>query len=376
MDWMEFWLWQWWAAAWDVLVASAPYMLLGFFVAGLLKAFLSDDLIARHLGTESFSGLVKAAALGVPIPLCSCGVLPAAAGLRQQGAGKGPTTAFLISTPETGVDSVAVTWALLDPIMTVVRPIAAFVTALFTGAMVQVFDREQKIEGPVPLVSRSNAVSTVEPSLPHAASTCSAGSDCGCPGGTAKTGTTPWQRLAGGMGYAFGDLFRDIAPWFLAGILIAGGISVWLTPELVSRWLGHPFLAMLAMLVISVPLYVCAAASTPIAAALVLKGLNPGAALVFLLAGPATNAAALAVIGKILGRRATAIYLAGIMASSLAMGILVDWIYLLSGGPGTWRLDTATEDVGFMGLLSALILLALFVWSRVRGTGLKPRGRR
>jgi len=112
-------------AGWDVLVASAPYMLLGFSLAGVLKAFLPDNLVARHLGTSSFRGLIKAAAVGVPIPLCSCGVLPTAAGLRRQGAAKGPTAAFLISTPETGVDSMAVTWALLDPFMTVVRPLSA-----------------------------------------------------------------------------------------------------------------------------------------------------------------------------------------------------------------------------------------------------------
>lgn len=180
------------------------------------------------------------------------------------------------------------------------------------------------------------------------------------------------------MSFAFGDLFRDIAPWFLLGVLVAGGISVWLTPEMVSRWLGNPVLAMVAMLVISVPLYVCATASTPIAAALVLKGLNPGAALVFLLAGPAVNAAALTVITNILGRRATVIYVSGIVICTLALGLLVDWVYghadFMAGVLGNWRIDVDEEEGSRVGVGSAVILLALFAWSWLSG-GASSRGR-
>jgi len=133
--------------SWNILCLSAPYMLFGFFVAGLLKAFIPDDFIARHLGKENRSSIVKAALFGVPIPLCSCGVLPAAAGIRKQGASKGATTAFLIATPETGVDSISVTWVLLDPLMAILRPISAFLTALFTGQMVRVFDPDSDVKG-------------------------------------------------------------------------------------------------------------------------------------------------------------------------------------------------------------------------------------
>ncbi len=357
-------------AGWNVLVASAPYMLLGFFFAGLLKAFLPDDLVARHLGTSSFRGLIKAAAVGVPIPLCSCGVLPTAAGLRRQGAAKGPTAAFLISTPETGVDSMAVTWALLDPFMTVVRPLSAFFTALVTGVMVQSLDRSKE----PPALPPSKSQFSPSPSPSPSKSSCLTGSGCGCIP-VQPQGRTPDQppaetsallRLRAGMAFAFGDLFRDIAPWFLLGVLVAGGISVWLTPEMFSRWLGNPVLAMVAMLVISVPLYVCATASTPIAAALVLKGLNPGAALVFLLAGPAVNAAALTVITKILGRRATVVYVAGIVICTLALGLMVDWVYgqadFMAGVLGNWRIGADEEEGRFLGVVAATVLLALVGW--------------
>lgn len=370
------------AAGWDVLVASAPYMLLGFCIAGLLKAFLPDDLVARHMGKSSFLGLAKAAAVGVPIPLCSCGVLPTAAGLRRQGAAKGPTAAFMISTPETGVDSIAVTWALLDPFMAVVRPVSAFFTALVTGTMVQAMDRDK---GPSPLLSPASGPFAA-PGMSPDSSPCRGGAACGCSPVQARGGpvegpldkASPRQRLRAGMAFAFGDLFRDIAPWFLLGVLVAGAISAWLTPEMVSLWLGRPLPAMLAMLVISVPLYVCATASTPIAAALVLKGLNPGAALVFLLAGPAVNAAALTVIGKILGRQATAIYVSGIVICTLGLGLLVDWIYLrtdfMAGALGAWRIGAAEEESGLLGAASAAILLGLVAWKRGEGVVLRIMG--
>lgn len=283
----------------------------------------------------------------------------------------------------------AVTWALLDPFMTVVRPLSAFITALVTGTLVQVLDRDKESSAlpsvKPPLASSLGSFPTSSSS--SSSSPCLGGSGCGCasvqPQGQPQVqpqghpqDRTPGQppteapallRLRGGMAFAFGDLFRDIAPWFLLGVLVAGGISVWLTPEMVSRWLGNPVLAMVAMLVIAIPLYVCATASTPIAAALVLKGLNPGAALVFLLAGPAVNAAALAVISKILGRRATVIYVTGIMICTFGLGLLVDWVYgqtdFMAGVLGNWRIGADEEEGRLVGVVSAVVLLALFAWS-------------
>ena len=337
--------------SWNVLCLSAPYMLLGFFIAGLLKAFIPDQFIARHLGQEKSGNLFKAAFFGVPIPLCSCGVLPAAAGIRKQGAGKGPTAAFLISTPETGVDSIAVTWALLDPLMAVLRPVAAFFTALFTGQLVRIFDSE-----------RSPAAEPSEPAVATSCA-CSATSCCALP----ASPPSRLSRLRSGMSFAFGDLFRDIAGWFFVGVLVAGLISVFVSPVLIDRWLGNPLVAMFAMLIIATPLYVCATASTPIAAALVLKGLNPGAALVFLLAGPATNAAALSVISTILGRKSTLLYLAGIIASALLLGVAVDLVYSLGDFTAGWQGAIVDEQRSLVGTLSAILLLVLVLFPVNRG---------
>ncbi|MDY6824052.1 MAG: SO_0444 family Cu/Zn efflux transporter [Thermodesulfobacteriota bacterium] len=299
--------------SWHILSDAAPFMLFGLFVAGLLKAFLPDDLVARHLGGGNVAGVMKASALGVPIPLCSCSVLPAAAGLREQGAGKGPTASFLISTPETGVDSIAITYALLDPVMTVIRPVAAFVTAMITGIAVNITGR------------KSNNIK------PPAGATCSR-NGCGC--AEERTDARPvtaasgwWPRLKSGLGYAFGDLLGDIGGWFLGGILAAGLITVFVSPDVITRYMGGGLGSMLIMLTVAAPIYVCATASTPIAAALALKGVSPGAALVFLLAGPATNVAALAVISKILGRGTTAVYLMSIVICSLGLGLGVNKLY-------------------------------------------------
>ena len=336
--------------SWNILCLSAPYMLFGFFIAGLLKAFIPDDFIARHLGKDNRTNLFKAALFGVPIPLCSCGVLPAAAGIRKQGASKGATTAFLIATPETGVDSISITWALLDPLMAVLRPLAAFLTAIFTGQLVRVFDPQQPAPAPQPTAAAKPASS----------------SSCCCSGSCSSAPAKPSiiERLRKGMSFAFGDLFGDISAWFFVGVGIAGLITVFVSPALVEHWLGNQFVAMLVMLVVGMPLYVCATASTPIAAALVLKGLHPGAALVFLLAGPATNAAAISVISNILGRKSTLIYVIGIMISSLVLGFAVDEIYAFSGIAINWQTGGAEEGHGLLGMLSALMLFGLVLFRK------------
>ena len=338
--------------SWNVLCLSAPYMLLGFFIAGLLKAFIPDDFVARHLGKESSSSLFKAALFGVPIPLCSCGVLPAAAGIRKQGASKGATTAFLISTPETGVDSIAVTWALLDPLMAVLRPVSAFLTAMVTGQMVRTLDPDVKEVAPKP------APLEMFPMAPEHA----AGSTCTHTEAGKKASIM--DRLRMGMRFSFGDLFLDISGWFFVGIVIAGFITVFVSPDLVDDYLGNPLVAMFAMLIIGTPLYVCATASTPIAAALVLKGLNPGAALVFLLVGPATNAAALSVITKILGKKSMVIYLLGIMVSSFVLGFAVDAVYSFTGLTAGWQAGVQDAGRSLVGTLSAIALFGLVLFGK------------
>ena len=331
-------------ASWGVLLESAPYILLGFFVAGLFKAFLPSDLITKHLGGNGLPSIIKASALGVPVPLCSCGVLPAAAGLKEQGAGKGAVTSFLISTPETGVDSIAVTYALLDPLMTVIRPVVSFFTAVAAGISVSFTEKKEVSE------KKENAVFSK-------GSSCS--DSCCCGLGEEKKESVA-EKLKEGMDFAFNDLLKDIGKWFLIGILLAGIISVFVSPELMSRYIGNEYLSMVLMLAIAIPLYVCATASTPIAAALALKGISPGAALVFLLAGPATNVASLTVVSRIIGKKAVVVYLAVIIVISFAAGMLVNYLYASLGlDIANWIQRGAHEEHGIVAIVSSITLLVL-----------------
>lgn len=335
---------------WNVLVEAAPYVLFGFFVAGLLKAFVPDSLMAKHLGGRGVGSVFKAAVIGVPLPLCSCGVLPAALGLRRQGASKGATTAFMISTPETGVDSMAVTYALIDPIMTVVRPVAASITALFAGLLVNAFP--EKEDSPPPMADFAGLAHSHD----HAGCGCG-GCQCDAKGDLSLRG-----KFLSGMRYAFGEMIGDIGRWLLVGVVVAGVISVAVPDDFLVSFAGSGVLSYLVMLVVALPLYVCATASTPIAASLLLKGISPGAALVFLLAGPATNGATITVMLKTLGKRAAGLYVVSIVVCSLALAFAVDRLYIALG----LDIRAVVAEVGetlphWVGVASAVILLGLVV---------------
>jgi uncharacterized membrane protein YraQ (UPF0718 family) len=234
--------------------------------------------------------------------------VPVVAGLKKQGANSGAALSFMIATPESGVDSIAVSWAMLDPIMTIIRPIAGFITAVSTG-IVQNFlgTKDKHIQEP----------------LPEQGCNCGSGSCSSVP----KENLSFLKQLKSGMRFAYGELLTDITKPFVIGIIIAGVITFFFPDDLTTWSNQYPFLSMLVMLAAGIPMYVCATSSTPIAAALILKGLNPGAALVFLLAGPATNAATINIVKNLFNTRALIIYLSMIAACSLAMGFLLDWIY-------------------------------------------------
>ena len=302
--------------AWHLLLESSVYILFGLLISGLLRVFLSPHSVAKHLGRGRFRSVFKAALLGIPLPLCSCGVLPTAAGLRRQGANKGATAAFLISTPESGVDSIAITWALLDPVMTVARPVAAFTTAAAAGITENLMDTGPDVE---------------EANLDYRCPVdgCCEGYDC--PPEEHSRHHTFSEKVVAGLKFAFTDVWADIASWFFVGLLLAGLITVLVPGDAMGRLLGGGVSSMLLMLAVGVPLYICATASTPIAAALILKGVSPGAALVFLLAGPATNVTSLTVLLGILGKRATAVYLAMIALFTVLFGLAVDQVYAWLG---------------------------------------------
>lgn len=272
----------------------APYLLLGFLLAGVLHVFVPRQIYSRYLSKNNFGSVFLSALFGVPLPLCSCGVIPTAASMRKEGASKAATVSFLISTPQTGVDSIAATASLLGGPFAIIRPVVAFATALFGGMLTALFDK------------KDNGGTATEqqcgPALP----------------------TGFFAKCREALKYGFVDMIGDIGKNLVIGLIVAGAISVLLPDDFFSMFADRPFLNMLLVLVVSVPMYLCATGSVPIAAALMLKGLSPGAALVLLMAGPATNMASIMVIGKVLGRRTLIIYLASIIAGAIGFGTIVD----------------------------------------------------
>jgi hypothetical protein len=271
-------------------------------------------------------------------------VLTAAVSLRKQGATKGATTAFLISTPESGVDSIAVTYALLDPILTIARPVAAFTTAFIAGVIENLFSyRSGKSEIPL--------------HQPCPVDGCCDGTDCAPQ--AHKNHHSFAEKLRSGVRYAVSELWADIAGWFFIGLLLAGAITAIIPEDAIGRTVGSGLPAMLIMLAVGIPLYICATASTPIAAALILKGISPGAALVFLLAGPATNVATLTVLVNILGKRATVIYLLAIAVCAVLFGLAVDQVYAVLGISAKAVAGKAAEIIpaGVQWIAAAVVLV-------------------
>ena len=329
---------------WGILKEAAPYVLFGFFAAGILKALIPEDIVSKHLGQNGTRSVLKASLFGIPLPLCSCGVIPVAIGLRKQGASKGATASFLVSVPETGVDSIAITWALLDPLMTIIRPISAFITAVVTGLFINLIPDTKTVQEKPPQQS------------------CGCSIDSKSEADSLPKNESLMNRIGKGLSYAFSDLLKDIGGWLMLGIAIAGIISFYVPVGFIEQYLGGEFSSLLVMLVIGIPLYICASASTPIAAALVLKGLSPGAALVFLLAGPATNAATMTVVAKHLGKAATVVYTTAIAICSLAMGWVVNHIYTWAEiDILTWIRQAEHTTESLLYPASAILLLALLL---------------
>ncbi|MDP6491184.1 MAG: permease [Kiritimatiellia bacterium] len=274
----------------------APYLLFGFFMAGILSMFISPRLVEDHLGGRGIWPIMKASLLGIPLPLCSCSVIPVAASLRRHRAGHGATSAFLISTPQTGVDSLLATVSLLGPVFAIFRTLCAFVSGVIGGGIVDLISPDAD------------------------------GSDAACEdpccGGKAQG-----NRFVRAMQHGFGTLVNDVSGPLLAGLVIAGLISAFVPETLFTDHVGEGLPAMLLMLALGIPIYVCATASIPIAAAMILKGVSPGAALVFLMTGPATNAAAITTIWRLFGPRAGVAFLFSVAVTALGSGLLMDiWI--------------------------------------------------
>ena len=279
-----------------VAAVMAPYLLLGFFVAGLLGVFVPAGFIEKHLGKRGLRQIVKASLLGVPIPLCSCSVIPVTASLRSHGATRGATISFLTSTPQTGVDSITATWGLLGPVFAVFRTLIAFITGCICGVAVETF-------------------------TPPAEDTDPGCDDENCPTCNPSPKAVRWKQV---FTYGFGTLPRDIGRALLIGILVSGLLGALVPEDFFIQYIGSEWISMIAVLGLGIPLYVCSTGSIPIALAMIGMGLSPGAALVFLITGPATNAATIATVTQTMGRKAVTIYLATLALCSLAAGGLLN----------------------------------------------------
>lgn len=357
----------------DIFLDAAPWLMGGLVIAGLIHSFVPTQALAKHLGQDNLISNIKAAVFGAPLPLCSCSVIPAAISLRRNGASRSSTVSFLVSTPETGVDSIAVSYALLGPFMAIVRPIAAVMSAVSAGLMTIALPERSITESPATAqpsspAETSNAQTssccsskqTVAPQPEQTAKTsccaskntvavqtevkaqsevktessCSsqnktefkpADSCCSSQQKTSSSNNSLVEKFVSGQKYAFVDIFNDMAGWLLVGLVLAAATLTWLPEDFLTRW-GGGFIAMVVMALVGIPMYICATASTPIAAGLLMTGISPGAVLVFLLAGPATNMATIGVVNRELGRNAVIAYLSGVLGVAFISGFITNWL--------------------------------------------------
>ncbi|OUR75515.1 hypothetical protein A9Q75_17855 [Colwellia psychrerythraea] len=308
----------------DLSAEASPWLLLGLLIAGLMKAWVPSEVLSKHLG-QGKTAIIKAALIGAPLPLCSCGVIPVATELRRSGASASATSSFLVATPETGIDSVSVSYALLGPVFAIYRPIAAIMSAVLTGLLVSTIKEEQiKSSSDQQQSEKSGCCGSKKTvkieELPKSTTSC-----CGSKKVTQEIiENTFVSKTKQGVYYASTKLIDDIIIWLLIGLIFASLVRTFLPQEfLLSYGSGLP--AMLLMILISIPMYICATASTPIAAGFIMAGLSPGTALVFMMAGPATNISTLGVIRNEMGSAVLIRYLLGVAACAIGFALLLDF---------------------------------------------------
>ena len=333
---------------WDVLGEMAPYLLFGFLVAGVLSVLISPQTVERYLGGRGLWPVIKASAFGVPLPLCSCGVIPVAASIRRHGASKGATTAFLISTPQTGVDSIMATLSLLGPVFAVYRPFAALIGGVLGGAIVSA-------------TGNTNAGSEAGPSEECKDACCAAGPNR--------------SRTSRALSYGFIALPQDIGRTLLVGLALAALISAAVPEGYFSNIVPPGPLQILVLMLVGIPVYICATASIPVAAGLILAGVSPGAAFALLMTGPATNAATVATIWKVMGKRTCLIYLAVMMVAAFVGGLVLDQIVTAQEVSMAMRHGWMPDWVKAVSAVALLAVLAVGAFYRRRPKEVdKPSG--
>ncbi len=341
---------------WELFVDMSFYISIGLLFTGILHAFVKKDVILKHIGKKNTSSVVKASVLGVPLPLCSCGVVPTAIYLGKSGGSKGAVVSFLTSTPQTGVDSIVATYGLMGPLFAVYRAIAAFISGIISGIATNIFCKNDQEIADAPQENCSCSCS-----CKNEEASCSSSKEI------KEENLSFTTKVKSVFTYGFGEFLDEIALHFVIGLLIAALIST-VIPE---QWLAsftNPIVSMVIMLIIGIPMYICSTASIPIALSLIMKGLSPGSAFVFLFAGPITNIASLTILYKALGKKVVAIYLACAAVCSILFGLLLDYIINITNYTGLNEMISSANENGhpLYMVIVAIVFGALLTVSLIK----------
>ena len=328
---------------WDLVIESAPWLLLGYLLAGIIRQVIPGSWVETQLATPGVASVVKGAVIGAPLPLCSCGVIPTALAIRKSGASKGATASFLVATPETGVDSISYSYAILGPLFAIVRPIGALLSAITAGLLVRAMDSDDNLVDEQQLGGCCGA----EKTEPDQSACCndekaeSMESGCCSAEKVQSVQMGLGKKLVSALQYGYGRMISDTAKWLTIGLIAATFITTFVPESFFLQW-GDGLLAMVIMVIIGLPMYICATASTPVAASLLFAGISPGAALVFMLTGPATNIATMGVIKEQLGNRSLIAYLIGVIFMAILCGLTLDLAVSVFG----WSLQLQVIEDG------------------------------
>jgi uncharacterized protein len=319
--------------------------MIGLFFAGILHVFVSSDIVAKHLGQNSVGSVIKAALFGIPLPLCSCGVLPVAMSLRKGRASDGATISFLISTPQTGIDSIIATWGMLGPVFAVFRPFAALVMGITGGLVTNLFSVKQV---PAPEGGQKRF-------------------ECNICYDTSPHSHSLTHRVRRIFTYAYRDFFDDISVNLSIGLVLSGAIAFFVPDHFFEKYVGNEFVSMLMMIALGIPMYTCVTASIPVAVALMLKGLSPGAAFVFLTVGPATNFSFIMVIAQVMGKKIVTVYLATLAVMSIVMGYALNAVFSITGTQSLDKLlvqhfcrHTSVWQLALSGIFLVILLFSFY----------------
>lgn len=350
-----------------LITGMSPYLLLGFLLAGLMHAFVPGKFYTKYLSRKSFRSVLNAALLGIPLPLCSCGVIPTAMSLRKEGASKGAVVSFLIATPQTGVDSIIATFSLMGLPFAIVRPIAALFTAIFGGVIVDKSEPEKKCHCHSEEEKGEEHSCCCHSKQEEAEHVCHCHSEeekgegsCHC-----HSHKGFFTKIKEALTYAYVDMMEDIGKWLVIGLVVAAAITVLVPTEYFAVFQGNTLASMLLVLCIAMPMYLCATGSIPIAVALMMKGLTPGAALVMLMAGPACNFASILLIRRSLGLRTMLVYILSIVLGAVAFGYLIDMLQFSGMVDFLYQLKEVhschDEHAGVFSWICTVLLLLLLV---------------